>query len=330
MAPPARSNRRRLPPGQRLIRYLELATVVTFVQGQFLPMDQLEKYNFWGKNQVKASQPFELKERCEDLEKKLIDMSSPTKMHTGVFVVEPKTGLYADVNAHDQFPAASIIKLPILVSFLVALDRREIKMNDKLEIRQELMASGSGHLQWRKVGTKVSVREAAELMITISDNTATNLLIEALGGKDKLNDEFSRWGLAQTKINNLLGDFGGTNKTSPYDLIYLLGRVDRGELISEASRKWMFAVMGRTRIRALLPQGIPPGAKIAHKTGDIAGMVGDAGIITSPNAVRYFIAVQVERPRNDRRANELVRNISKQVYNFLVSKENNATPSITR
>ncbi|PWT98295.1 MAG: serine hydrolase [Candidatus Melainabacteria bacterium] len=324
MAPPVRPKKRRLPPGQRLIRYLELATIATFLQGQFLPIDQLTKNTFWAKEQVKVVQPFALSERCDDLEKRLTDMSLLKGMHTGVFLVEPKTGKYADVNGHDQFAAASIIKLPVLVSFLIHLDRKEIKMDEKLTLRQDLMAAGSGHLQWRKVGSKVTVREAAELMITVSDNTATNLLIEALGGKAGLNEEFARWGLTQTKINNMLGDFEGTNKTSPYDLVYLLGRIDRGELVSPASRRWMLAVMERTRIRTLLPQGIGPGAKIAHKTGDIGCMVGDAGIITSPLGVRYLIAVQVERPRNDRRANVLVRNISKEIYNTLVVKKASA------
>jgi beta-lactamase class A len=321
VAPPVRPKKRRLPPGQRLIRYLELATIVTFLQGQFLPIDQLTKNTFLGNDQAKVVQPFELSDRCDDLEKRLMDMSSLKGMRTGVFLIEPKTGRYADVNGHDQFAAASIIKLPILVSFLVHLDRKEIKMNEKLTIRQDLIAAGSGHLQWRKIGSKVTVAEAAELMMIVSDNTATNMLIEALGGKAALNEEFARWGLKQTKINNMLGDFEGTNKTSPYDLVCLLGRIDRGELISPSSRRWMLSVMERTRIRTLLPQGLGPGAKIAHKTGDIGCMVGDAGIVTSPLGVRYLIAVQVERPRNDRRANLLVRNISKEVYNTLVWKK---------
>jgi beta-lactamase class A len=319
MAPPIKaSKKKRLPPGQRLIRYLELATVVTVLQGQFLPIDQFSKAGIIGEPQIKIAAPFELVSREQALESRLKSIDSPTRMHTGVFVVEPKTGRYADLNGKDQFAAASIIKLPVLVSLLAAVDRGDVKMGQSLIIKQDLIAGGSGHLQWRPQGSKVSVREAAELMIVVSDNTATNLLIELLGGKAKLNQEFAVWGLSSTKINNLLGDFEGTNKTSPYDLVSLLSRVDRGELISEASRKWMFRIMERTKIRTLLPQGLGPGAKIAHKTGDIGGMVGDAGIVTTAQGTRYIIAVQVERPRNDRRANMLVRNISKEVYQCLI------------
>jgi beta-lactamase class A len=143
------------------------------------------------------------------------------------------------------------------------------------------------------------------------------MVIDVLGGKEKLDAEFTSWGLQRTRINNMLGDFKGTNKTSPYDMVYLMARIERGELLSPASRKWMYEVMSRTRIRTLLNPGLAPGAKIAHKTGDIGMMVGDAGIVTTPEGRRYIVSVQVERPHNDRRANLLIRALSKMIYKCL-------------
>jgi beta-lactamase class A len=310
--------KRALPPGQRLLRYLQLAFVVTIIQGQFLPIGQMNeqfgKKAFAKESAICVAPPFNLAERQDDCESRLKQIIAPTRLRAGIFAVESKSGKYTDCNGKDQFAAASIIKLPVLVSLLAAIDRGEITKTKKLVITKDLIAGGSGHLQWRALGSKVTVAEAAELMIIVSDNTATNLLIDALGGKTKLNDEFASWGLTQTKISNYLGDFEGTNKTSPYDLVYLLARVSRGDIISDASRAWMFKVMERTRIATLLPPGLGPGAKIAHKTGDIASMVGDAGVVTAPSGERYFIAVQVERPRNDRRANLLIRSISKEIY----------------
>jgi beta-lactamase class A len=198
-----------------------------------------------------------------------------------------------------------------------------------LEIKQDSITGGSGWLQWRPVNSKISVRDTADLMITISDNTATNMLIDLLGGKEALNRQFNQWGLAHTRINNMLGDFEGTNTTSPYDLVYLLARVDRGELISPDSRQWMYKTMGRTRIRTLLPPGLGPGAKIAHKTGDIASMVGDVGRVTAPGGQKYFVSVQVERPHNDRRANLLIRSLSKMLYECFSSPDNDGTQVAT-
>ncbi|MBS2011169.1 MAG: serine hydrolase, partial [Cyanobacteria bacterium SZAS TMP-1] len=211
-------------------------------------------------------------------------------------------------------PAASMIKVPVLVALFNAIDRGEVDAKTVLTMRQDLIGGGSGHLQWRPVGTKLPLSQVSELMIIISDNTATNMIIDLLGGKDVVNKKLAGWGLKKTTINNWLPDLEGTNKTSPYDLVYLLARVDRGEILSPQSRARMLQIMERTKTRTLLPQGIPPGAKIAHKTGDIGSMVGDTGIITAVGGGKYIVAVQVQRPHNDRRANELVRKLSGITY----------------
>src|SRR5262249_39057303 len=214
---------------------------------------------------------------------------------------------------------ASIIKLPVLVKLLVAIDNKAVSPDQLLTLRSDLIAGGSGFLQWRPVDSTISVKEAAELMITNSDNTATNLIIDLLGGKDALNTDFALWGLTQTQVNNMLPDFEGTNKTSPYDLSYLLGKIEQGALISKESRQFMYRIMAHVRTRTLLPMGLGPGARILHKSGDIAGMVGDAGIVSTPAGRRYIVAVQVERPRNDHRGNELIRELSKLVYQYMTT-----------
>jgi beta-lactamase class A len=84
-------------------------------------------------------------------------------------------------------------------------------------------------------------------MIIISDNTATNMIIDLLGGKAVVNKKFAKWGLKNTVINAPLADLEGTNKTSPYDLVYLLARVERGELMSDLWRNRMRAIMARTK-----------------------------------------------------------------------------------
>jgi beta-lactamase class A len=209
-----------------------------------------------------------------------------------------------------------------MVSLAQAIDLRALKPTQMLTIKKELVTSGSGILQWRPVGTKISLKDTARLMIVNSDNVATNMIIDALGGKEKINEDFTNWGLKQTKINNWLVDLEGTNKTSPYDLVYLLSRVDRGELISEESRKWMYDLMYHAHVRTLLIPGLGPGARLAHKTGDIGKMVGDTGIVTASDGTKYYVAMQVERPHNDLRANEYIRNASKLVYGRFANTSN--------
>jgi beta-lactamase class A len=307
---------KRKPPGQRLLIYGAIACLVTlsgvtpFKFGKQPPAIQ-QQPNVATAN---VAPPIALTYPLDELRGKIEIAATIKNLRAGVFAADLKTGKFVDYNGHDEYAAASMIKIPVYVSLLQALDRHEVTLDQPVAVRQDLVTGGSGWLQWRPVGTQVSLKEVAELMITVSDNTATNMIIDLLGGKEKLNRDYVTWGLQKTCINNMLGDFEGTNKTSPYDMVYLLGRIDRGEIISPDSRKWMYQTMARTRIRTLLPPGLAPGSKILHKTGDIGTMVGDAGIVTAPTGQRYIVSIQVERPHNDRRANLLIRALSKMIY----------------
>ncbi len=309
--------KRKKPPGQRLIRYAAISAAFVLVQSTCLPLGNQCATSLGQSSQqvVTIPPPFSVTSQFAELREKMKTASDLNKkLKVGVFAVNPVTGEYVDLDSQRAYPAASIIKIPILVSLMIAVDKKEVSPTQLLSVRADLVTGGSGNLQWSPVGTKFSVKDVARLMIVISDNTATNMLIDLLGGKDKLNQQFASWGLKQTRINNLLADLKGTNKTNPYELVYLLGRIDQGELLSATQRKWMYQILEKTKTRTLLPQGLPPGTKICHKTGDIASMVGDAGIITASDGTKYFVAVQVERPSNDRRANELIRNLSKMIY----------------
>lgn len=261
-----------------------------------------------------AVPPFRLTDELTALKQQLTAQIKQPNLHAGIFAVEPDTGKFIDIDSRRAYSAASMIKLPVFVALCRALDAKEISLDQELTMRPDLIGGGSGWLQWRKPGIKMSVKDTAELMMIISDNTATNMIIDLLGGKDKLNASFSEWGLGVTKINNWLPDLPGTNTTSPYDLAFVLGKVDAGDLVSPQSRAWLLNTLERNKIRTLLPMGVPPGTKIADKTGDIGPLVGDIGIITTKNGQRYIASVSVERPWNDRRANALIRQVSKGIY----------------
>ena len=309
--------KKKTPPGQRLIHYCAIAGIIVLLQGG----------SFFGHIQpapgqqstVTIVEPIAPATEQFDTEDQVKNLAISKPLRVGVFAIEPKTGRYVDIASKEAFASASIIKLPILVSLLQAIDLQALKPSQQLTIKKELVTGGSGFLQWRPIGTKVSLQEATKLMIVYSDNTATNMIIDVLGGKEKLNADFKNWGLKQTKICNWLADLPGTNKTSPYDLVCLLSRIDRGELVSKTSRAWMYDLMAHARVQTLLKPGLGPGARLAHKTGDIGSMVGDCGIVTTSDGNKYFVAMQVERPHNDLRANEFIRNASKLVYERLAN-----------
>jgi beta-lactamase class A len=327
------AGKKRRPPGQRLIAYLACAFALISISSVYIPAGTYEPCVRYALPVPLVTDAFELKEPLEDLQQRMKSMSVKPKLHLGAFAVEPASGRHVSIDGEETFAAASMIKVPVLVKLLVALDASEVSLDEKLVLRSDLVGGGSGYLQWRPLGSKVSMREAMETMIIFSDNTSTNLIIDRLGGKDVCNRDFAFWGLKRTYISNWLPDLTGTNKTSPYDLVQLLARVDKGELLSSDSRKRMLSIMEKTRIKTLLPFGLPAGARIFHKTGDIGSLVGDCGIISCPDGRRLIACVQVARPHNDRRANELIRQVARVLYAgmasnspAMISQKKNASP----
>ncbi|MBD2449367.1 serine hydrolase [Nostoc sp. FACHB-152] len=235
----------------------------------------------------------------------------------GLFFLDLDTGNYLDFNGEKVFPAASTIKFPILIALFQEIDAGRVKLNETLVMRRDLMTGGSGEMQYKRAGSRFSLLATATQMITISDNTATNMIIDRLGGKAKLNQRFRSWGLQNTYIQNLLGDFKGTNKTSPKDLVRLSALVASNKLLSDSSHARVMGIMQRVHNTKLLPAGLGKGAVIAHKTGTLGIVLGDAGIIEMPSGKRYLAGIFVRRPFNDLKARDFINQVSRLVYGYL-------------
>jgi beta-lactamase class A len=255
-----------------------------------------------------SQENFQLKTAVQNL------VAANPNLAPGVLLVDLDTGSYVDINSNSSFPAASTIKIPILVAFFQDLDAGKIRLDEMLTMQQQMIAGGSGNMQYKPAGTQYNALEVASKMITISDNTATNMLIARLGGIEALNQRFRSWGLTTTAIRNQLPDLQGTNTTSPKELATLMAMVNQGNLVSMRSRDRLLDIMRQTQRDELLPSGLGAGATIAHKTGDIGTMLADAGLVDIPTGKRYIAAVMVQRPNNDPRAQKLISAISRTAY----------------
>ncbi|MEA5596487.1 serine hydrolase [Rivularia sp. UHCC 0363] len=244
-------------------------------------------------------------------------MSRYSYLDPGMFFLDLETGDYLDINGEKSFPAASTIKLPLLVALFEEVDAGRVKLNETVVMRRDLMTGGSGTMQYRSPGTKFSLMETVTKMITISDNTATNMVIDRLGGKARLNQRFRNWGLQNTVIRNLLGDFKGTNTTSPKDLARVGALISKNQLLTSTSRAKALDIMYRVENKAYLGVGIGKGAKFAHKTGTLGIVLGDAGIVTMPNGKRYLAGMMVRRPFGDVRAKSFINQVSRLVYGYI-------------
>ncbi|AFZ34858.1 beta-lactamase [Stanieria cyanosphaera PCC 7437] len=239
------------------------------------------------------------------------------KLQPAIFLVDLDDHSYVSIQGSGAIAAASTIKIPILVAFFQDVDQGKFRLDQELTMNKEDIGSGSGSMQYEKPGTQFTTLEVATKMITISDNTATNMLIKIMGGAEKLNQRFLEWGLTETVIRNPLPDLEGTNSTTPEDLGNLLINLERGKLVSLKSRDRMFTIMSNLVRNTLLPVGLEADATIAHKTGDIRSVLGDVGIIDMPNGKRYVASVLVKRPDNDPQAKEFIQKMSQVAYQHL-------------
>ncbi|QFS44138.1 serine hydrolase [Nostoc sphaeroides] len=256
-------------------------------------------------------------------------LASYKTLNPGIFFLDLATGNYIDINGEKRFAAASTIKFPLLVALFQEIDAGRIKLTDKLVMRRDLRVGEAGTMKYKPIGTKFSVLQTATLMMTISDNTATNLILDRLGGAAKVSQRFRSWGLQNTAMQNLLPDIPGKNTTSSKDLVRLAALVYNNRLLSPNSRNQVLGIMRRVKTNTLLPAGIGKGATIAHKTGTLRFIIGDAGIIQMPNGKSYLAGVLVQRPNHDPKAGDFVRELSRRVYNYLDStKVSNIQPIV--
>ncbi len=235
----------------------------------------------------------------------------------GMFFMDLETGNYAEVNGDKVYPTASIIKLPILIALFQAVDAGTIRLDETLTMTRDVIVGGSGEIQDLPPGSKFSLLDTATKMIVTSDNTATNMIIKRMGGIQVLNTRFRSWGLQKTVMRKMLPDLKGTNTTTARELVQLLAMLDQQQLLSSQSQGQVINILQRVRNRSLLPVGLGRGSTIAHKTGDIGFVLGDAGIIQMPTGKRYLAAVLVESAYDDPRARDFIQDVSRIVYTYL-------------
>lgn len=336
--PPKRVRRRPTSPLLQATRYLILGIGIAVIGGTVLsvfnslthPTPEANSQEQFKETSVAVKSPIipqglKLNQEITELKTAIQSLASKNAtLKPGVFLFDVDTGNYVDFNGDTVLAAASTIKTPILAAFFQAIDEGKVRLDDKITLKKEHIGGGSGELQDQKPGKQFSALEVANKMIIISDNTATNMLIELLGGMEVLNDKFQQWGLSHTRLQNLLPDLEGTNQTTAKDLVNIMAQMNQNQLISLKSRDRALNIMTQTRNDSLLPQGLEKGATIAHKTGTIDTIAADVGIIDMPNGKRYLLGVIVQHPKTKGKAEKFIRDVSSLVYKHF-NEESNLT-----
>lgn len=247
-------------------------------------------------------------------------IASYPRLKAGIFIWDYSTGKYVSINSNKIFSAASIIKLPLLYQLFRRVDQGLIDLEDSMSTEKPFITSGSGSLQYFSLGTTLTYRRLAELMVQESDNTASNMLLATVGGMNELNRTIKQWGFGVTHYSNWLPDLKGTNVTTPAEIGRMLYNIDNPDFLSLKSRAEMVEILGHVKNRYLIQANLPSNTQFLHKTGDIGSMLGDAGIVILPDGRKYIISIMVNRPWNSYSAKQFIIEASDTAYKSILKK----------
>ena len=254
------------------------------------------------------------------MEAKLIKLMYEYKtIDASIFVWDFDKGKYVDIKASKPYSAASIIKIPILIQLFKSIEANQLTIYDEMTLTPYYKAEGSGDLQTRALGSTYTIDELAKVMITKSDNSATNMLISAVGGMPDINSAIRNWGLKTTYLNTWLPDLNGTNYTTTRDLATMLYNLDNPGFLNLSSREYIIDYMSHVENNRLIQSGLDPRALFIHKTGDIGKTLGDAGIVFTPSGKKYIVVIIANRPYNSPLGKEFIQKASTIIYTNMIA-----------
>ena len=216
------------------------------------------------------------------------------------------------INGNKKSPSASMIKLLIMLTILKKVELGEIDLNEKIKLEDENKVDGSGVLKELSCEHLFSIRELLTLMIIISDNFATNILMDDV---NKLGRELN---LLETSLERKMMDVGAKEKgndnyTSSEDVASILKMIYEKSFLSEEMSSLAIDILLRQQERDRLQRYLPEDLKIASKSGDLDNLENDGGIFFT-EAKNYILVVLVSGAESNVAAKEIIGKISLEIY----------------
>lgn len=269
-------------------------------------------------------EPMDKKRRLENAINDLVGQLPGT---VGYVAKSIKTNETFSLNEDRVFVPASTIKLPILCAAYDFARRGKVSLDQEIPVRREDKVGGNGVLKDLRDGLTMTLKDLMILMIIISDNTATNLVIDALG-IDDINDYFQEKGLLETKVERKMLDAeakarGLENYISPRDLATVLEGLARKTLLHPEDCDDAIDVLLRQQVNTKMPLKLADRfeyifnefpIRVAHKTGDLMGIEHDVGIVFTPKD--EIVLVILTEETDNKKGIEFVADLSKLIVDY--------------
>ncbi len=269
-----------------------------------------------------------------ELLKEQIKTSLPKEGIIAVAFRDLSTGEEVFINEHEKFHAASTMKTPVLIEVFRQCKQGKLSLKDSVVIKNEFKsivdgsayalnpADDSEQKLYELVGTKRTLTELVNDMIIYSSNLATNMVIELVGAANVMKTMHD---LGANDIQVLRGvedskafEKGLNNTTTAYDLLIIFEAIAKGKTVSPGASQQMIDILLHQQFNSIIPARLPALVKVAHKTGNITGILHDSGIIFLPDGHTYVLVLLSKNIQNEATATEILARISEMIYQYVV------------
>lgn len=248
----------------------------------------------------------------------------------GVYYRDIGSGEVLAWNADSTFHAASTMKVPVMIEYFRGVDDGRFGAGQRVTLanRFRSIVDGSPYsldagddsdsALYQRVGEEVAVRELVERMITRSSNLATNVVIELVGAA-RAQATARSLGASTMMVRRGVEDgpafrAGLNNTTTARDLGALFEAIWRGTAASGASTRAMLEILERQEFNDEIPAGLPPGTRVAHKTGWITGVVHDAALVLPDSSPPFVLVVLTKGIPDEKEGQRLIADIARMVW----------------
>lgn len=233
-------------------------------------------------------------------------------------------------NADSVYHAASTMKVPVLIEAFYAARERRISLDQDLLLVNQFasIVDGSPYsldagvdgdtALYSLIGRRVPIRDLTRRMITRSSNLATNTMVAVLGA-DQINTTARKLGVTRSLVlrgveDQKAFDRGISNTMTARDLATLFVALERGQVAGAEDTREMLDILLAQEFNEKIPAGLPPGTRVAHKTGEITAVSHDGGLVYPPGRAGYVLVVLTRGVRDGRESAALIAAISRIVY----------------
>ena len=255
-------------------------------------------------------------------EKRLQEIAGNLKGVAGIAAVDLTTGERFGVNERMVFPQGSAIKIPVLMEVYRQSSDGRFSLGDRRWVTRRSTVGGSGILQFfADSASALSIRDLCMLMITQSDNTATNMLID-LVGMDRVNAMLVSEGFSQTRLQRQMMDTGASargeeNLSTPEESVRIMERLHRGKFVSPAVSREIVELL-RLPKGGAFKTGLPDSVAVAFKPGGIAGVSTEWAIVLLPE--RPFAVCFMESQQLGDEAGPAMRETARVLFEYFWRK----------